>query len=78
VAQWSDRAGYEGVLIYTDNRSVDPWLAAQMVLQTTSRLTPLVAPQPVCLHLDTATDEQDLMHTAAVLHIARSRSGECA
>jgi alkanesulfonate monooxygenase len=54
VAQWSDRAGYEGILIFTDNRSVDPWLVAQTVLQTTSRLTPLVALQPVYMHPFTA------------------------
>lgn len=54
VARWSDRAGYEGILIFTDNRSVDPWLIAQTVLQTTSQLTPLVALQPVYMHPFTA------------------------
>ena len=28
-ARWSDEAGYRGMLVYTDNRLVDPWLVAQ-------------------------------------------------
>ena len=47
VAQWSEAAGCTGMLIYTDNSIVDPWLVAQLVLQETSRLCPLVAVQPV-------------------------------
>ena len=47
VAQWSDAAGCAGMLIYTDNSIVDPWLVAQLVLQDTKQLCPLVAVQPV-------------------------------
>jgi alkanesulfonate monooxygenase len=47
VAAWSEAAGCTGMLIYTDNSIVDPWLVAQMVLQETSELCPLVAVQPV-------------------------------
>jgi len=47
VAQWSDAAGCTGMLIYTDNSIVDPWLVAQLVLQDTRQLCPLVAVQPV-------------------------------
>ncbi|MFJ8752647.1 LLM class flavin-dependent oxidoreductase [Streptomyces sp. NPDC102441] len=54
VARWSDRAGYEGVLVYTDNRSVDPWLVAQTIIQATTRLAPLVAVQPAYMHPFTA------------------------
>jgi alkanesulfonate monooxygenase len=50
VAQWSDDAGYRGTLIYTDNRLVDPWLVAQLVLQWTCELCPLVAVQPLYMH----------------------------
>jgi len=35
------------MLVYTDNSIVDPWLVAQLVLQDTERLCPLVAVQPV-------------------------------
>jgi alkanesulfonate monooxygenase len=47
VARWSEAAGCTGMLVYTDNSIVDPWLVAQLVLQDTERLCPLVAVQPV-------------------------------
>jgi alkanesulfonate monooxygenase len=50
VARWSDEAGYEGILVYTDNGLVDPWLLAQVILQSTERLAPLVAVQSVYMH----------------------------
>jgi alkanesulfonate monooxygenase len=50
VARWSDEAGCEGSLIYTDNSLVDPWLVAQAVIENTDRLCPLVAVQPVYMH----------------------------
>jgi alkanesulfonate monooxygenase len=50
VARWSDEAGCEGILIYSDNRLTDPWLVAQLVIQATTRLRPLVALQPAYMH----------------------------
>ncbi|HKX38791.1 MAG TPA: LLM class flavin-dependent oxidoreductase [Burkholderiales bacterium] len=50
VARWSEEAGCEGILVYTDNSIVDPWLVSQVILQSTSRLAPLVATQPVYMH----------------------------
>lgn len=50
VARWSDRAGCEGILVYTDNGLVDPWLVAQEIIGATERLHPLVAVQPVYMH----------------------------
>jgi alkanesulfonate monooxygenase len=50
VARWSEAAGCEGILVYTDNGIVDPWLTSQVILQHTERLCPLVAIQPVYLH----------------------------
>ena len=50
VAEWSDRAGYRGILVYTDNQLVDPWLVAQIVIESTDALCPLVAVQPVYMH----------------------------
>ena len=47
VSRWSEAAGCTGMLIYTDNSIVDPWLVAQLVLQETRGLCPLVAVQPV-------------------------------
>ncbi|OSY43659.1 MULTISPECIES: LLM class flavin-dependent oxidoreductase [Pseudonocardia] len=50
VSRWSEEAGCTGMLVYTDNGLVDPWTVAQMVLQCTSGLAPLVAVQPVYMH----------------------------
>jgi len=50
VARWSEDAGCTGILIYTDNSLIDPWLAAQVVIESTKSLCPLVAVQPVYLH----------------------------
>ena len=50
VARWSEQYGCKGILIYTDNRLVDPWLVSQIVIQSTSRLFPLVAVQPIYMH----------------------------
>ena len=37
-------------LVYTDNSLVDPWLVAQIIIQNTRRLSPLVAVQPAYMH----------------------------
>jgi len=50
IAQWSEQAGCEGILIYTDNSLVDPWLVAQLIIENTKALCPLVAIQPVYMH----------------------------
>jgi len=50
VARWSEQAGCRGILVYTDNSLVDPWLVAQMIIRDTTRLCPLVAVQPVYMH----------------------------
>jgi alkanesulfonate monooxygenase len=50
IARWSEAAGCEGMLIYADNRLVDPWLVAQSVIGATERLCPLVAVQPAYMH----------------------------
>ena len=41
TARWSETAGCEGMLVYTDNGIVDPWLVSQLILQNTQRLAPL-------------------------------------
>src|SRR5687767_7123341 len=50
VARWSEEAGCAGILVYTDNSIVDPWLVSQVILASTARLSPLVAVQPVYMH----------------------------
>ncbi len=50
VSRWSDEAGCKGMLVYTDNGLLDPWLVSQIVIQNTRSLAPLVAVQPVYMH----------------------------
>lgn len=50
VARWSERCGCTGILVYTDNSIVDPWLVSQIIIENTNRLSPLVAIQPVYMH----------------------------
>jgi alkanesulfonate monooxygenase len=50
VSRWSDAAGCVGMLVYTDNGLVDPWLVAEHVLNVTDHLAPLVAVQPAYMH----------------------------
>jgi alkanesulfonate monooxygenase len=50
VARWSEQAGCRGILVYTDNGLVDPWLVSQVILASTDALCPLVAVQPVYMH----------------------------
>ena len=50
VARWSERWGCKGILVYSDNRQLDPWLVSQLILQHTGALCPLVAVQPIYMH----------------------------
>jgi alkanesulfonate monooxygenase len=50
VARWSEKYGCKGILVYTDNSLVDPWLVAQVIIQHTEILCPLVAVQPIYMH----------------------------
>jgi alkanesulfonate monooxygenase len=50
VARWSEEAGCEGILVYSDNSQVNPWLVTQIIIQNTTRLCPLVALQPAYMH----------------------------
>lgn len=47
TARWSEVHGFEGTLIYSNNSLVDGWAVAQIILEHTLRLTPLVAVNPV-------------------------------
>jgi len=50
VARWSEHYGCKGILVYADNSLVDPWLTAQIIIENTERLCPLVAVQPIYAH----------------------------
>lgn len=68
VARWSEAAGYEGVLVYTDNGLVDPWLVSQLIIESTERLAPLVAVQSAYMHPYTAAK---MVATLGHLHSRR-------
>ncbi len=50
VARWSEEAGCEGILVYTDNSLVEPWMVSQVIIENTKKLAPLVAVQPAYMH----------------------------
>jgi len=50
VAQWSERAGCKGILVYSDNGQLDPWAVAHLIINSTRALCPLVAVQPLYMH----------------------------
>ncbi len=50
VARWSEDFGFTGILVYTDNALVDNWSVAQIILENTKHLSPLIAVQPIYMH----------------------------
>lgn len=50
VARWSEDAGCRGILVYSDNSLLDPWLLSHLIIQNTTALCPLVAVQPIYMH----------------------------
>ena len=54
IARWSEDAGCDGILVYSDNRLLDPWVVSHSILDATSHLMPLVAVQPLYMHPFTA------------------------
>jgi alkanesulfonate monooxygenase len=50
IGRWSEDAGYEGILVFSDNAQLDPWLVSQAIVTATRRLRPLVAIQPAYMH----------------------------
>ena len=50
VARWSEQSGCKGILVYSDNSLLDPWLLAHIIIQNTTALCPLVAVQAVYMH----------------------------
>jgi alkanesulfonate monooxygenase len=50
VARWSEASGCTGILVYSDNSQLDPWLVSDTIIRNTSALSPLIAIQPVYMH----------------------------
>lgn len=50
VARWSEACRCTGILVYSDNSQLDPWLLSHVIVQQTRTLSPLVAVQPLYMH----------------------------
>ena len=50
VARWSEQHGCKGILVYSDNSQLDAWLLANVIIEHTNALCPLVAVQPIYMH----------------------------
>jgi alkanesulfonate monooxygenase len=50
AARASEASGCFGILIYAENRLVDPWLVTQIIVEATDHLVPLIAVQPAYSH----------------------------
>ena len=50
VATWTEQAGLDGLLIVVFNRTLAPWVSAQVIIESTEHLSPLVALQPLYAH----------------------------
>ena len=57
AVEWADRANWNAALIYTSNNALDPWLLAQILIQMTTNLRPLVAVQPIYEHPFTVANQ---------------------
>jgi alkanesulfonate monooxygenase len=50
IATWVDNSDCRGLLVFTDHTAIDPWAAAQYLIERTDKLVPLVAAQPPYAH----------------------------
>ncbi|UCF69024.1 MAG: LLM class flavin-dependent oxidoreductase [Acidobacteriota bacterium] len=50
TARWSEDCGFHGMLLYIDNSLADNWALAQLVIESTTDLVPLIATQPAYTH----------------------------
>ncbi|MEY9860743.1 alkanesulfonate monooxygenase [Catenulispora sp. GAS73] len=50
VTTWTEESGCDGMLVFADNVSYDPWVVAGRILGKSDRLIPLIAANPVYQH----------------------------
>lgn len=50
IARRAEQAGCEGMRVHADHGLLDPWLVAQVIVESTERLAPLVAVPTTSLH----------------------------
>ncbi|WP_051707207.1 MULTISPECIES: LLM class flavin-dependent oxidoreductase [unclassified Streptomyces] len=68
LARRAEKHRLDGLLVFYNHRSPDPWAVASAILHSTERLVPLVAVQPYSLPPFTAAK---LIHTLSTLHRRR-------
>lgn len=50
IVNQSEKHGYRGMLVYSDNRLADPWAITQFILANSDDFLPMLALQPVYMH----------------------------
>lgn len=50
ISRQTEKYGYKGILVYSDNRLADPWLITGIILAETHHLLPMIALQPMYMH----------------------------
>jgi len=50
ISRQSEKYGYKGILVYSDNRLADPWMMTGIILAETTHLLPMIALQPMYMH----------------------------
>lgn len=50
ISRQTERYGFKGILVYSDNRLADPWLITGIILAETHHLLPMIALQPMYMH----------------------------
>jgi alkanesulfonate monooxygenase len=50
----AERQGWAAMLVYSDHKQFDPWLAANAIFSNTKTVSPLIALQPIYMHPFTA------------------------
>lgn len=50
IVHQSEKHGYKGILVYSDNRLTDPWMLTGLILEESQHLVPMIALQPVYMH----------------------------
>ncbi|MFH8516604.1 LLM class flavin-dependent oxidoreductase [Streptomyces gelaticus] len=50
VSAWAEAAGLRGLLVFSDNDSLDPWAISQFIIERTETIVPMVAVNPMYMH----------------------------
>lgn len=54
ISKQTEKYGFKGILVYSDNRLADPWMITGIILAETTHIIPMIALQPMYMHPYTA------------------------